>query len=258
MFTSLTEPIGRLILACLLVLAGMSSALAAGGDAAQMTPSRALAVTGRSARVESGQKFFAGASYAGSESCVACHRQQHADWKNTWHAKMERWPRPDIIVGDFDNRVIQLKNVRIRNKEGKEESISPSVLAFRRGDKFFFTLIDADSASNNQTYELAKVLGGKWDQGYEVRFGDNFIPAPLRWSVAQKDWLIGGFNPEDWFAADGTADGRPLRPDEMPMNRVAEAKCNGCHTTGFNFAKEGGVWKGKNHGEIGVACESCH
>ena len=94
--------------------------------------------------------------------------------------------------------------------------------------------------------------------GLRSRFGDNFIPAPLRWSVAQQDWLIGGFNPEDWFAADGTADGRPLRPDEMPMNRVAEAKCNGCHTTGFSFAKEGGVWKGRSHGEIAVACESCH
>lgn len=258
MLLSLSGPVARLTLACMLVAAWMPSTLAADRNAAQMTSSKALALTGRTARVESGQKFFGDAKYVGSESCVACHGKQHADWKNTWHAKMERWPRPEIIVGAFDNRTIQFKNLRVRNKEGKEESISPSALAFRKGDKFFFTLIDADGAANNQTYEVGKVLGGKWDQGYEVKFGDNFIPAPLRWSVAQKDWLIGGFNPQDWFLGDGTADGRPFRADEMPMSRVAEAKCNGCHTTGFTFAKENGVWKGKGHGEIGVACESCH
>jgi predicted CXXCH cytochrome family protein len=258
MLTALSGLVVRLALACLLVTASMPWALAAGPDAGQMTPSRALAAAHGNTRVKSGQKFFREASYAGSEACVICHEQQDADWKNTWHAKMQRWPRPDIIVGDFDNRTIHFKNLRVRSAEGKEESISPSALAFRRRGKFFFTLIDADSASNNQTYEIAKVLGGKWDQAYEVRFGDNFIAAPLRWSVAQKDWLIGGFNPQDWFVADGTADGRPFRPDEMPMNRVAEAKCTGCHTTGFKFAKDNGIWKAKGQGEIGVACESCH
>jgi predicted CXXCH cytochrome family protein len=258
MLIALSGILVRLALACLLVTASMPPALAAGKDAAQMTPSRALAATGRGPRIQSGQKFFGEASYAGSDACVICHEQQHASWSNTWHAKMERWPRPEIIVGDFDNRTIHFKNLRVRNKDGKEESISPSVFAFRKGNKFFFTLIDADAASNNQTYEISKVLGGKWDQGYEVRLGDNFIPAPLRWSVAQKDWLIGAFNPEDWFLADGTADGRPFRRDEMTMNRVAEAKCSGCHTTGFKFAKENGVWKTQDQGEIGVACESCH
>ena len=82
--------------------------------------------------------------------------------------------------------------------------------------------------------------------------------APLRWSVAGKEWLAEGFSPQDWFLADGTADGRPLRPDEMPMNRVAEARCSGCHSTGYRFTKENGIWKGNKEGEIGVACESCH
>jgi predicted CXXCH cytochrome family protein len=245
--------------ACLLVSGGLACAAIAAGDAARVTPSSALAATGRTGRVESGRKFFADARYAGSESCEICHERQHAQWNNTWHAKMGRWrPRPEFIVGDFANRTIQLKNLRVRNKQGEEETISASALVFRKGDKFFFTLVDADNASNNQTYEVAKVLGGKSVQGHEARFGDSLIPAPLRWSVTQNDWLIGGFNPQDWFLADGTADGRPFRPDEMPMNRIAEAKCMGCHTTGFKFAKANGIWKRNNEGEIGVGCESCH
>lgn len=230
--------------------------------ATQPKSSEALALTGKTARIESGQKFFADTKFTGSDSCKSCHEKQHADWSQSWHAKMERWPSSAIVVGDFDNRSIQFKDLRIRNKEGKEEVINPTALAFRKGDKFFFTLIDKDTVANNQTWEIGKVLGGNWDQGYEVKFGeDNFIPAPLRWSVGQKDWIVGGFNPQDWFLADGTPDGRPFKPEEMPMNRVAEAKCNGCHTTGFTFAKnDKGIWKqhAQGKGEIGIACESCH
>lgn len=229
---------------------------------APLKASEALALTGKTARVESGQKFFGDGKYAGSDSCKECHEKQHDDWAKSWHAKMERWPSPAIIVGDFDNRTIQFKNLRIRNKEGKEEVINPTALAFRKGDRFFFTLFDKDNEGNNQTWEIGKVLGGNWDQGYEVKFGaDNFIPAPLRWSVGQRDWIVGGFNPQDWFLADGTPDGRPFKPEEMPMNRVAEAKCNGCHTTGLHAAKnDKGIWKSQPHGkgEIGIACESCH
>jgi predicted CXXCH cytochrome family protein len=224
--------------------------------------SEALALTGKNARVENGKKFFGEGQYAGSESCKACHESQYQSWTTTWHSKMERWPTADTVVGDFNNRRMQFRNLRVRGQDGKETMISPAALAFRKGDKFFFTLIDNDNAANSQTWEIAKVLGGKWDQGYEVRLGlDNYLPAPIRWSVEQQDWIIVGFNPQDWFLADGTPDGRPFTPAEMPTRRVAEAKCNGCHTTGFTYAKASdGVWKAhmKGQGEIAIACESCH
>lgn len=237
--------------------------LLAGFDAAAQaprTPTEALSAQGANPRVASGQTFFGDARYVGAEACKACHGDHYNDWKGTWHAKMERLPSPDIIVGDFADRTITMKGVKIKAKDGKETIIAPSVRAFREGDRFFFTLIDADNAANNQTYEISKVLGGKWDQGYEVKFGDNYLPAPLRWSVAQKDWLLKGFNTQDWFAADGTADGRPLKPEELPMGKAAEAKCNGCHTTGFQYAKDkdSGVWKMQGKGELGIACEACH
>lgn len=96
--------------------------------------------------------------------------------------------------------------------------------------------------------------------GYEVKIGDNHIPAPIRWSVAAQDFLIDGFRVDEWFIADGTPDGRPRRPQELPMHRVAEAKFNGCHTTGFDTVKDKAtnVWKNTGSGELGIACEKCH
>jgi hypothetical protein len=241
-------------------LAGGMGLAALASAQSTRTPIQALSAARETPRIESGQKFFGDAKFVGAESCKACHAKQYDEWRETWHAKMERWPTPEIIVGDFNDRAIQWRNIRIRDKDGKELRISPSGIAFRKGDRFYFTLLDKDNSANNQTHEVAKVLRGKWDQGYEVRIGNNFIPAPIRWSVASRDWLIGGFRVDEWFVVDGTLDGRPRRPEELPLGRVAEAKCNGCHTTGFEFVKDKatGVWKGVGNGELGIACEKCH
>jgi predicted CXXCH cytochrome family protein len=251
----------RRIAAGVLALACGEWALA-GPPHPERTPSEALAVAGKNARVESGKKFFGDTRYVGSGGCKDCHEEQYRSWQTTWHSKMERWPAADTVLGDFEDRRMQLKNLRVRGRDGQEALISPAVRAFRQGGKFYFTLHDQDNPANDQTWEVAKVLGGKWDQGYEVRLGpDNYYPAPIRWSVLQKDWIIGGFNPQDWYIADGTPDGRPYTPAELPRGRVAEAKCNGCHTTGYSYAKDAsGTWKAhlKGQGEIAIACEACH
>jgi len=246
--------------AAVLVLALCPLAANAQAVSTTVTPTETLGLLSEAGRVSSGQKFFGDAKYVGSQTCKECHASQYDDWAKTWHAKMERWPSPDIVVGDFNNRTINWRNIRIRDKDGKESRISPSGVTSRKGDRFYFTLLDKDNPANNQTYEVAKVLGGNWDQGYEVRIGDNYIPAPIRWSVASRDWLIGGFRVDEWFMVDGTPDGRPRRPEELPLGRVAEAKCNGCHTTGFEFVKDAttNVWKSVGNGELGIACERCH
>ena len=225
-----------------------------------LSPTETLSALREPLRVESGQKFFVGAKNVGSQSCKSCHEKQHGEWADTWHAKMERLPSPESVIGDFNNRVIVYKDLKVKGKDGKESTISPSVMTSRKGDNFYFTLLDQDNAANNQTYEIAKTLGGKWDQHYEIKIGDNYLPTPIRWSVAANDWLITQYNPHEWFEADGSADGRPKKMDELPLNRVAEVKCAGCHTTGFEFAKDKqtGIWKATGNGELGIACEKCH
>ena len=229
-------------------------------SASAILPTDTLSMLREEHRVRSGQEFFKGARFVGAETCKSCHEKQFKEWQGTWHSKMERWPSPDVVVGDFNDRVVTYKDTVVETKAGKKIKISPAVKASRAGDEFLFTLLDKDDPRNNQTFLIAKVLGGKWDQHYEVRIGDNYLPAPLRWSVAAEDWLISSFRPEVWFRDDGTPDGRPRKPEELPMDRVAEAKCAGCHTTGFEFSKDKatGVWKAKGDGELGVSCEKCH
>ncbi len=252
----------RLALVCLLSASWSLTAPAVAKDTVKRSPIEALSITGQTARVESGQKFFGDAKYAGSDSCKTCHEKQHAEWMDTWHAKMERWPSPDIVVGDFNDRTITYKDVQVKTKDGKSEKVTYQVRTHKKDGKFLFTVLDKDSPANDQTYEVAKVLGGKWDQHYEIKLGENFLPAPIRWSVAARDWLIASYRPYDWVILDGTPDGRPAKPDELPKGRFAEAKCSGCHTTGYEFYKDAqaGYWKAKPNGvaELGIACERCH
>lgn len=175
---------------------------------------------------------------------------------------MQRLASPDAIVGDFNNRIVTYKDVKVKDKDGKEVKLTFQVRAHREGDKFFFTVLDKDNPANDQTYEIYKVLGGKWDQQYEIKVGENLLPGILRWSVENNDWINNSYRPYDWVVPDGTPDGRPRKVEELPKNRFAEAKCSGCHTTGNDFYKDeaAGHWKVKPNGksEMAVACERCH
>ncbi len=213
-----------------------------------------------SERVSSGTEFFKGAHYVGSAACAGCHSAQHAEWSTTWHAKMEQWATPETVLGAFDDQVIEYKDIELTGADGTKSSVSFKVRAHTSAGSYFFTVLDADDARNNQTFKIVKTLGGKWDQGYEIKIGDNYFPAILRYSVLQKDWLVRAFFPEHWVVADGTPDGRPRSADELPLGRFAEAKCQGCHTTGFDYEKDkrSGHWKASGNGELGVGCEKCH
>lgn len=243
----------------IIILLSVSLTLVMASELSPIAPTHALDVE-KTDRVKNGKDFFKDATYVGAQNCKECHQSQYIDWSETWHAKMEKLPEPKIIIGDFNDRVLTYKNVNVKDKNGTASKVTFNVKAFREGDDFFFTVIDEDDKNNNQTFKIGKVLGGKWDQHYEVKVGDNFFPTPLRWSVAAKDWLSSSYSPADWVEYDGTPDGKPLLPSALPKDKVAEAKCSNCHTTGFEFAKDkkDNVWKAKHEGELGIACEKCH
>lgn len=215
--------------------------------------------------VPSGQKFFEGATFIGAEACRKCHEKQYQEWTKTWHSKMERWASPETVVGDFNNVTWTFKNIAVDPiKGGKKEKVNGTVRLWRDGRNYFFTVVDRDNEKNNQTYQVAKTLGGKWDQHYETKVGENYYPTPMRWSVIDKAWLINGYRPDDWFLADGTPDGIPRRPEQMLRNRpdrASEAKCAMCHMTGYTpeFDKKTNRWKAVGPAvELGISCEKCH
>lgn len=240
------------------------------------TPSEAMRLLKTETRVHdalkpglAGQTFFKDATFVGAEACKTCHLEKWNDWRKTWHSKMEQWPTEDVVVGDF-NTTVTYKNVPNvltadgktppAGPDGKPATVTYTVKTFRKDGGYFFTVLDADNAANNQTYKIGKVLGGKWDQHYEVEVNGRYTPTQLRWSVGTKEWIINAYRPFDWVIHDGTPDGRPRRPDELPRERFAEAKCAGCHTTGYEFKQnpKDKHWEAHGDGRLGVGCEQCH
>ena len=101
-------------------------------------------------RPESGGDL-ADATYAGSESCQACHADIHARWENTLMAKVLQDPReqPEVILGDF--------------------AANDPLVTFTPDDVVF-------------TY------GSKWKQRYYTQIGDDYFIFPAQWDVRNRQW----------------------------------------------------------------------
>lgn len=249
------ERVGKRLKVLLLVLSVTLLSWTANAFAADPAQARLpTAITGPASVIEG----IKGSQFVGSDSCRTCHGKDHAAWVQTWHANMHRKVNPSIVVADFDKVEIIYRDVEIDGPDKKKVKIAPTVRLSREGDRFLMTLVDKDDPVNNQTYPVVFVLGGNWEQHFEVQVGDFRFPTPMRWVMADKQWRVGAFN-NYWWIADGTSDGRPRKPGEMPSVQVGDAKCDGCHTTGFGATKDSatGRWTG-NYASLGVGCESCH
>jgi predicted CXXCH cytochrome family protein len=219
--------------------------------------------SGKAQTISSGQKYFEGATYAGSESCRSCHEKAYTSWQNSWHSKANRPVTPEIMDSDFDNVELKFtKPKKLMDAKGKavKDKVTVSMRLHREGDKFLFTIIDDKNPKNNQTHEVAFVRGGNWEQHYYAKVGDNLYPTPMRWVVADKAWRKKGYNPGYWWVyKDGQA--VPRTPDEfLSINyRSVEVKCAGCHQLGYvpAYDKETKLWNG-TRAEYGVSCEHCH
>jgi hypothetical protein len=251
----------------------------------------AIKFLGEWTRVPSGQEFFQGATYVGSQACggSGCHDQQVSEWKKTWHSKILRDPSETddgkpIVIGDFNSATVSFANVRAVAKGtpdselGKAQNIPAGVQVKTetKDGKYYFVVVDPKDASKNQRYEVVKVVGGKWQQTYHVHPLDKdgkpigfYFPAPIRWSVTSGRkgdmpgrWEIVNFQPESWVWSDPTGAVTPRAQDELPLARFGEPKCMGCHTTGFSIEKPSGSphWemKAQGTGELAIGCERCH
>src|SRR5262245_23530089 len=180
-------------------------------------------------RVTSGEEYFKGATYVGSEGCKGCHDQQLEEWRKTWHSKILTAPSAATVKGDFNNAVIHFQNVRAVAKGhdadlGKLQNVPVKfdVRTESSDGKYFFVIVDprdTSSPKKGPRYEVVLVVGGKWQQTYHVRPvgadgnpGDFYFPAPIRWSVNPDAgpgkpagwWEIGNFQPENWVLYDNS------------------------------------------------------
>lgn len=234
-----------------LTLIMVSGIVSASAESKQMLP---VAQTKKAVSTE----ILKDAKYTGSKACKDCHQKEFTGWADTWHANMYRDISPSIVKADFNNIEITYKDLEIEGQDKKKAIISPSVRLNKEGDKFTLTLIDKDNPLNNQTYSIAYVYGGNWEQHFLAKVGDMLFPTPMRWVMADGQWRTKPFN-DFWWIADGTPDGRPENPERMPLNQVSDAKCNACHATGFKTAKDKitSKWSAQKT-DLGISCEACH
>ena len=199
-----------------------------------------------------------GSTFVGGQTCKECHAKEFEAWSQTWHAKMLRKITPDIVVADFNDVELTYTDMEVMDAAKQKVKISPIIQLKRDGENFQLVLVDKDNEANTQRYPLSYVLGGHWEQQFEVSVGNTFYPSPMRWVVEDKQWRTKSFS-EIWWVADGTPDGRPRKPEELQMNQASAVKCDGCHTGGLKTVKEGDRWTLPDRDKwIGIGCEKCH
>ncbi|MCH2600178.1 MAG: DUF4131 domain-containing protein, partial [Pirellulales bacterium] len=50
-------------------------------------------------------------SYAGSNRCLTCHKDEHASWDESFHQSMTQTPTEESVLGDFDDVHLELDGI---------------------------------------------------------------------------------------------------------------------------------------------------
>jgi predicted CXXCH cytochrome family protein len=149
------------------------------------------------------------AHYVGSKACQSCHQDIYARWQKTRMANVLRDPKvhPDAFAAD--------------------PTTAPEGLRFSKGD-------------------VAFIYGSKWKQRFWKKAGDSYVPLPVQYNIATKQWSKYHVpDTGDWWAK------HYPDPAGDNSNRPTAPLCDGCHSVGFNIDT-------KQPLEWNVGCEQCH
>ena len=114
--------------------------------------------------------------YVTSDRCQACHPDQYASWRNTYHSTMTQLPSEATIFGDFDDHVTKISTGEHR--------------FYRKGDEFWLrlprwrvkqlgTLLGTAPPSRDQ--RVALVTGSHHQQVYWISLDERLISAGVNW-----------------------------------------------------------------------------
>ncbi len=191
--------------------------------------------------------------WATSDTCRACHLDQHASWHRTFHRTMTQEADAGSVLGRFDGQVYRYWGVGVRPIE-------------RDGGYFFEYLDDNDALIVR--LPVLRTIGSRRYQQYLTQTpdgGETYFRMHLLWHMDDQRWMH--------------INGVFLRPDEQGFDdRVAvwNHNCIFCHNTGprpnvvnleelrqrelaglrVDSAMESRY--DSEVAELGIACESCH
>lgn len=191
--------------------------------------------------------------YVSSESCRACHPQEHASWHDTYHRTMTQVVSPETVQAPISEREIQLTT------RGRTSAL------WREGDEYWIEMIDPDWEIARSRQGLGSVTDAEdppkvqrqlvmstgshhiqtfWVNGAR---GNEMHQVPWSYHLLEKRWIP----LNDIF----------LLPPDTPANLLTlwNEVCIQCHTVhaepGLNHRS--GVFQSRVS-ELGVACEACH
>ena len=178
--------------------------------------------------------------FTGTQSCVACHTEQHRDWQGSHHDLAMQHASKETMLGDFDNSEFSANGIisRFFTKDGK-----------------FWVNTDAADGSM-QDFEIRYTFGLTPLQQYLVEFPDGRVQTlGIAWDTRPES--DGG---QRWFhlyphQAVNAGDELHWTGPQQNWNYM----CADCHSTrlvkGYNSVTN--TFK-TTWSDINVACEACH
>ena len=177
-------------------------------------------------------------AYVGSESCAACHQEQHASYLQTAHSRALSDVDPALEPPDAEYvHTASRRRYRVYRQDGElrhRESLASSAdVAARAGSN--------DDAVLND-YPLRFLVGsGRHSRTYLAEIDGFLIESPVTWYASQQRWAMSpGYD----------------RPQHAGFQRTADTGCLICHA-GRVEPLAGSVHRVQLH-ELAIGCESCH
>lgn len=177
-------------------------------------------------------KNKAGKSFAGSSTCINCHKTTSENHVHTAHYLTSQPAAEKYIKGSFEKG---------RNSFAFNRSV---VVAMEKRDSSFYQ-VEYFGTEEKKARHMDIVVGSG-------TMGQSF----LNW---QQDKLFQ--LPITFFSAANTWSNSPGFPDKVVFNRVITSRCLECHSTFLNITSEAGKEPetfDKAQIIYGVDCERCH
>ncbi len=170
-----------------------------------------------------------------SQACKACHDQQFRDWSDSHHDWAWRLPRPENVLGDFDDASIHHKGVTSRFSN--------------RGGRYY---VETDGPDGKpREFEVKFTVGVEPLQQYLLETEPGRLQAlDLAWDTTRRRWYH-LYPDQDLKGGDGLHWTGPYKN--------WNARCAECHVTGYakNYDARARTYSSVQS-EIGVGCEACH
>jgi len=174
-------------------------------------------------------------AYVGSESCVACHGEQAAAWRQSHHARAWLMPDADAVLGDFDGASFEHHGTTYR--------------FLREGDAY--AVEEIGPSGEIERFAIESLAGIDPLQQYLVETEPGRLQAlDLAWDAERQRWYhlypLQNLKPGDGLHWSG------------PYKNW-NARCAECHATDYRkrFDPETQSYS-SSEAERGVGCEACH